>query len=179
MIQLVFCLTRRPHLTREAFLHRWLDVHGIDPTQKEWKMLVQELPPDLMVEYHDRFTTRWHEALDAGHGACVLSQPEIADIVANSLLHFDGDRYEMLDFVIMPNHVHLLATFPDKAAMVEQCGSWKHFTARQINRRLDTQDRFWQQDAFDHLVRHKGQFHSRSGEVNSQMVYCHGHGGNP
>ena len=138
--------------------NRWLDVHGIDPTEKGWKMLVQELPPDLMIEYHDRFTTRWHDTLDAGHGDCVLSQPEIADIVANSLLHFDGDRYEMLDFVIMPNHVHLLATFPDKAAMIDQCDSWKHFTARQINRRLGALGRFWQQDAFDHLVRHEGQF---------------------
>lgn len=138
--------------------NRWLDLNGIDPTQKGWKMLVQELPPDMMVEYHDRFTTRWHEALDASHGGCVLSQPEIADIVANSLLYFDGDRYEMLDFVIMPNHVHVLAVFPDKAAMIEQCDSWKHFTARRINAKLGTQGRFWQQDAFDHLVRHEGQF---------------------
>jgi REP element-mobilizing transposase RayT len=138
--------------------NRWLDVHGIDPTQKGWKMLVQELSPDLMIEYHDRFTTRWHDTLDAGHGDYVLSQPEIADIVANSLLHFDGDRYEMLDFVIMPNHVHLLATFPDKAAMIDQCDSWKHFTARRINATLGLQGRFWQQDAFDHLVRHEGQF---------------------
>ena len=138
--------------------NRWLNIHGIDPTQKGWKIRVQELPPDSMAEYHDRFTTRWHEALDSGHGACVLAQTEIADLVFDSLLHFDGDRYEMLDFVIMPNHVHLLATFPDKAAMVEQCDSWKHFTARQINRRFGTQGRFWQQDAFDHLVRHEGQF---------------------
>lgn len=138
--------------------NRWLDLHGIDPTQKSWKTQVQALPPDLIAEYHDRFTTRWHEALDASHGGCVLSQPEIADIVANSLLHFDGDRYEMLDFVIMPNHVHVLAFFPDKAAMIEQCDSWKHFTARRINAALGTQGRFWQQDAFDHLVRHEGQF---------------------
>jgi putative transposase len=138
--------------------NRWLDHHGIDPTQKSWKTRVQELPPDLMVEYHDRFITRWHAALDSGHGACVLIRPDIADILMKSLLHFDGDRYEMLDFVIMPNHVHLLATFPDKASMVEQCDSWKHFTARQINRRLGIQGRFWQQDAFDHLVRHEGQF---------------------
>jgi REP element-mobilizing transposase RayT len=111
-----------------------------------------------MAQYHNRFTTRWHESLDASHGASVLCQPEIADIVANSLLHFDGDRYEMLDFVIMPNHVHLLATFPDKAAMIDQCDSWKHFTARRINATLGLQGRFWQQDAFDHLVRHEGQF---------------------
>ena len=142
----------------QADRNRWLNTQGIDPTQKGWKMRVQELPPNLMVEYHDRFTTRWHEALDSGHGTCVLAQTEIADLVSDSLLHFDGDRYQMLDFVIMPNHIHLLATFPDKAAMVEQCDSWKHFTARKINRHLGTQGRFWQQDAFDHLVRHEGQF---------------------
>jgi uncharacterized protein (TIGR02118 family) len=28
MIQLVFCLNRRPGLSREAFLARWHDVHG-------------------------------------------------------------------------------------------------------------------------------------------------------
>lgn len=138
--------------------NRWLDLHGIDPTQKGWKIQVQSLPPDLMAEYHNRFTTRWHEALDASHGACALNQPEIAGIVANSLLHFDGERYEMLDFVIMPNHVHVLAVFPDKTAMIEQCDSWKYFTARRINARLGTTGRFWQQDAFDHLVRHEGQF---------------------
>ena len=110
-----------------------------------------------MVEYHDRFTTRWHEELDAGHGECVLQRPEIARIVHDSLRHFDGDRYEMISFVIMPNHVHLLACFPDKAAMLEQCESWKHYTGSQINRRLGTHGRFWQQDAFDHLVRHEGQ----------------------
>ena len=28
MIRLVYCLTRRPHLSREAFLRRWREVHG-------------------------------------------------------------------------------------------------------------------------------------------------------
>jgi type I restriction enzyme R subunit len=138
--------------------NHWLDLHGIDPLQKGWKTCLQELPSDTLAEYHDRFTTRWHEALDSGHGACVLAQVEVARLISDSLLHFDGDRYEMLDFVIMPNHVHLLATFPDKASMVEQCASWKHFTARRIHRCLGTRGRFWQQDAFDHLVRHEGQF---------------------
>ena len=138
--------------------NRWLVAHDIDPTRKGWKMRVQQLPPELMLEYHERFTTRWHDELDACHGSCVLERPEIAEIVTNSLLHFDGDRYEMLDFVIMPNHVHLMATLSDRQAMLDQCDSWKHFTAREINRQLGTQGRFWQQDAFDHLVRHGGQF---------------------
>ncbi len=138
--------------------NRWLVAHGIDPTVKGWKLRVQQLPTNEMMEYHDRFTTRWHAELDAGHGECVLREPELTEIVHNSLLHFDGDRYEMLSFVIMPNHVHLLACFPNKTAMLEQCESWKHYTGVQINRRLGTHGRFWQQDAFDHLVRHEGQY---------------------
>jgi REP element-mobilizing transposase RayT len=138
--------------------NRWLVAHDIDPTQKGWKMHVQQLPPEQMLEYHEHFTTRWHDELDACHGACLLERPEIAEVVANSLLHFDGDRYEMLDFVIMPNHVHLMGCFPDRESMLAQCDSWKHFTAREINRRIGASGRFWQQDSFDHLVRHEGQF---------------------
>ena len=104
-----------------------------------------------------------------GTAACALRQTELAKIVADSLRHFDGDRYALLDFVVMPNHVHLLATFPDKASMLEQCESWKHFTATRINRRLGTKGRFWQQDAFDHLV---GGMNPNSGvsSVTSQRI---------
>jgi putative transposase len=63
----------------------------------------------------------------------------------------------LLDFVVMPNHVHLLAAFPDEAAMLEQCESWKHFTAARINRTLGQKGRFLQPDAFDHLVRSERQ----------------------
>jgi putative transposase len=137
---------------------RWLAAHGIDSSKPGWKTAVQSLPADVMREFHDRFTTRWHDELDACHGACVLSRPEMARVVHGSLLHFHGARYEMLDLVVMPNHVHLLATFRDKTAMLEQCDSWKHYTAREINRMLGKSGRFWQQDAFDHLVRHERQF---------------------
>src|SRR5262249_42572849 len=66
--------------------------------------------------------------------------------------------YDLTDFVVMPNHVHLLAAFPDETTMLEQCESWKHFTATRINRRLGQKGRFWQQDGFDHLVRSSEQF---------------------
>ena len=136
----------------------WLMEHGIDATVAGWKARVQDLTAEEMAEYHERFTTRWHEELDACHGACVLRQGEVAGIVRRSLLHFHGDRYEMLDFVIMPNHLHMLVCFPDKAHMLAQCESWKHYTGVRINKRLEQQGKFWQSDAFDHLVRHEGQF---------------------
>jgi putative transposase len=104
------------------------------------------------------FWNRWHDELDACRGACVLRDPLLARIVADSLHHFDGDRYLLLDFVVMPNHLHALVAFPDEDGMLAQCESWKHYTATQINKRLNRRGRFWQQDAFDHLVRSEAQF---------------------
>jgi hypothetical protein len=46
--------------------------------------------------------------IDAGHGSCILSHPEAAALVENALLHFDQERYRLLAWVIMPNHVHVL-----------------------------------------------------------------------
>ena len=46
--------------------------------------------------------------VDAGHGSCVLHHPEVAEMVQMSFLHFDGVRYRLLAWVIMPNHVHAL-----------------------------------------------------------------------
>ena len=88
----------------------------------------------------------------------MLKRSELSEIVESSLHRFDGDCYELLDFIVMPNHVHLLAVFPEEHVMLSQCDSWKHYTAREINRKLMTRGRFWQPDAFDHLVRSEEHF---------------------
>jgi len=137
---------------------RWLVSHGIQPDDPQWRNRLERLDFKLVRDFLDAFWNRWHDALDAGHGACVLRRSELSALVADSLMHFDGDRYEVLDYVVMPNHVHLLAVFPDEAAMLTQCESWKHYTAVQINRRLGQRGRFWQADGFDHLVRTEAQF---------------------
>jgi hypothetical protein len=59
-------------------------------------------------EYYERFTERFHQWLDAGHGACWLKDPARSAIVEQSLKHFDGQRYLLGDYVVMPNHVHVL-----------------------------------------------------------------------
>ncbi|MEX2015034.1 MAG: transposase, partial [Candidatus Hydrogenedentales bacterium] len=116
------------------------------------------LPFAIREEFRSTLASRWNHALDAGHGACVLRRPELSKIVSDSLMHFDGDRYELTDYVVMPNHVHLIAAFYDEELLLNQCDSWKHFTAMHINRALGRRGRFWQQDGFDHLVRSPEQF---------------------
>jgi type I restriction enzyme R subunit len=138
--------------------HQWLRAHGINPKAVNWRRQLRALDRPIRAEFTRQFSECWHRYLDEGHGSCVLRNPEIAKIVGNSLHHFDGERYELTDFVIMPNHVHLLAAFVNEDGMLDQCDSWKHFTARQINLRLGSKDRFWQQDGFDHLVRSVEQF---------------------
>lgn len=136
----------------------WLRRHHIDPAAVDWQSQLERLPVELVAEFRQLLSDRWNDQLDACHGACVLRRPDLSSEVAASLRHFDGDRYELTDFVVMPNHVHLLAAFPTEEAMLDQCESWKHYTARQINRVLKRKGRFWQQDGFDHLVRSPEQF---------------------
>jgi len=141
----------------QAERDQWLNKHGI-ATTAERKVELTSLPSGLRTEFYRFYSNRWHDHLDAGHGACVLRQPAISEIVNKSLRHFDNDRYLLTDFIVMPNHVHLLAAFPTEEAMLAQCESWKHYTATQINRHLGTRGRFWQQEGFDHLVRSEEQF---------------------
>ena len=98
------------------------------------------------------------EYLDNGLGRCDLKRPRLSKIVADSLLYFNGDRYQIGDFVIMPNHVHLLVCLLGDTDLLKQCRSWKKFSAGKINKLLERSGRFWQEESFDHLVRSSEQF---------------------
>lgn len=102
---------------------------------------------------HREMFARWDKALDTCLGTCPLVTETSVDIIASSLKHFDGKRYQLFDFVIMPNHVHLLASFDDEENMLAQIEAWKRFTARLLNRERGGRGRFWQPNGFDHLVR--------------------------
>jgi REP element-mobilizing transposase RayT len=136
----------------------WLRRHHICPLARNLSELVDSLAAVERQEYHDHFSGRWQEMLDAGHGECVLKRPELSQIVADSLRYFDGDRYQLGDFVVMPNHVHLLVMFSGPGKLKLQCRSWKKFTAGRINEQLGRRGHFWQDESFDHLIRSPDQF---------------------
>jgi REP element-mobilizing transposase RayT len=136
----------------------WLQRHGIDATQPKWKADFSQLPAGQRKEFHTTFSREYFEYLDRGHGSCVLKDPTLASIVADSLVHFDGDRYHIGDFVVMPNHVHFLTCLFGATNLEKQCYSWKKYTAAQINRAIGRRGRFWQEESFDHLVRTPEEF---------------------
>jgi len=88
----------------------------------------------------------------------VLRQPEIAQIVVNSIRKGEElEQYELVAYVAMPNHVHLLI-WP-KIAPDRLLKSLKGSTAREANRLLGrTGEPFWQKESYDHWVRNPSEF---------------------
>jgi REP element-mobilizing transposase RayT len=131
----------------------WLRRHDIDPASPGWKARLRELPDPQQNEFDKNFSSEYLEHLDRGHGECVLRRPDLAAIVAENIRHFDGERYILADFVVMPNHVHLLVCLLGATDIEGQCSSWKKYTATKINKALGQHGRFWHEESFDHLVR--------------------------
>jgi putative transposase len=80
---------------------------------------------------------RIERELDIGLGACWLGKPEIASLVQDALLHFDGERYRVIAWCLMPNHVHVVIDILDGQSLTGIVRSWKSFTARQATRDSD------------------------------------------
>ncbi|MGD0251506.1 MAG: helicase C-terminal domain-containing protein, partial [Verrucomicrobiota bacterium] len=125
----------------QAELQEWLRRHP------EPRTLEQE------VEYSELFAERFHRWLDSGLGKCWLQQPEISAFVEEALRFFDGQRYWLGHFVVMPNHVHVLVRPLGENTLSEILHSWKSFTAKKINAVLGRGGKVWQDESFDCLVR--------------------------
>jgi carbamoylphosphate synthase large subunit/REP element-mobilizing transposase RayT len=104
-------------------------------------------------EYRKRFLQPREDWLDQGNGSCALRQPAASQIVADALRHFDGERYHLDAFVVMPNHVHALVQPLPGYALKDVVRSWKGYTARQINKTLGRSGTVWMQESFDRIVR--------------------------
>jgi putative transposase len=91
--------------------------------------------------------------LDEGRGACVLREPKNAEIVENALVHFDGERYRLLAWVVMPNHVHAMVEQVEGYRLSDIVHSWKSYTAKAINGVRKRSGSLWAPDYFDRFVR--------------------------
>ncbi|MBI2376191.1 MAG: transposase [Deltaproteobacteria bacterium] len=110
---------------------------------------VRDLPESRRA--HER-RARIEAALDRGHGARFLAVPEVADVVERALLCFDGARYRLHAWVVMPTHVHVVVT-PSDRSLSEIVHSWKSYSAKAANRILGRRGSFWLQEYFDRVIR--------------------------
>ena len=103
----------------------------------------------------DQRRQRIEAALDQGMGACWLKQPNVARVVADALNHFNGNRYTLHAWVIMPNHVHALTTPAAAVTLFSIMHSWKSFTAKQANGLLERTGQFWMEETYDRVMRNR------------------------
>ena len=83
----------------EAEQKAWLRHNGLEHHSIEDAIQQTTVPENLRRQFLKFRKQRWHKNLDDCHGDCVLRQPDLADIVADSLLKFHGERYDVERFV--------------------------------------------------------------------------------
>jgi putative transposase len=119
----------------------------------EWEHL-------LSIEDEREKRTKLEEYLDRGLGSCRLRDHRIARIMEGALLHFHGERYDLLAWCVMPNHVHVLVQVM-KTPLSKLMQSWKRYVATHCPERRSPTRRddagFWQREYWDTFMRNEDQ----------------------
>ncbi|HVE71382.1 MAG TPA: transposase [Thermoanaerobaculia bacterium] len=104
------------------------------------------------------FGIRLDRELDAHRGSCLLRVH--GDLVANALKYFDGSRYELHAWCVMPNHVHVMFHITAGADVPLVLHSWKSYTAHRIGKGV-----IWQREYFDRVVRSPQEFNETAAYI--------------
>ncbi|MBS1728291.1 MAG: transposase [Armatimonadetes bacterium] len=115
-------------------------------------------------------TARVEKLLDLGHGSCVLHQTMCAEIVHDSLHFLDGTHYDLVSWVIMPNHVHFLARFNQGQSMPKALHALKSFTSNEIKKVHPQMGAVWMEGYFDRFMRSEEHYLRTIGYIHGNPV---------
>lgn len=104
--------------------------------------------------------------LDKGLGCCALAKPEMAQVVWDALQHHNGDRYNLIAWSIMPNHVHVLIETAQELSKIIQ--TWKSYTGRWAMANNEKYclgiepgaKSFWRTEYWDRFIRDEAHFNN-------------------
>ena len=107
--------------------------HLADSLPREVAQRLRDEVRRLPLEKQDvEWRKRVEAWIDSGYGSCVLRELEVAEMAQNAFFYFDGERYRLLEWVVMPNHVHVLFQPINGWTVAQTVASWKKYTARGI-----------------------------------------------
>jgi putative DNA methylase len=152
----------------------------IQQMKQRKELLLNQTPsaPLSTSQHHERvhklLFAAYDKQLDAGSEVRWLDDPRIAALVRRSLYFWHGQKYDLLAYAIMPNHVHVLflprelpprpvdsalrtdeigETSDQKSPLSDIMHSLKSYTAHEANKLLRRDGQFWQHESYDHWVR--------------------------
>jgi REP element-mobilizing transposase RayT len=147
-----------PHFDGRA-IPQFITLHLADSIPKKvierWQRQLSGLNPAQEKLILER---RIEKYLDQGYGSCFLKDPRIAKMVQDSLLKFDGVRYNLFAWVIMPNHSHTLLRRFEDWELDQLMHSHKSYTAHEANKLLNRHGQFWMEEYFDRYIRNAQHF---------------------
>jgi putative transposase len=117
-------------LPQEALKRIFFSRRDIPATAAKMGRSLTEVEKRRLVNLHTR---RVENFLDSGAGACSLKNDTIAKLVADSLREFDGERYRLFAWCVMPNHVHAVFQTLSANKLPGILHSWKSFSAKRAN----------------------------------------------
>jgi REP element-mobilizing transposase RayT len=88
----------------------------------------------------------------------VLRDSICAALVVDAWRHFDGRRYRLHAWVLMPNHVHVVLTVFVGSPLSALMQAQKSFTAHRIRRNLGGAGSVWHPDYWDRFIRDDAHF---------------------
>ncbi len=109
---------------------------------------------------------QYEKFLSLGYGCCAMKHTEMAQVVFEALKYHDGNKYNLLAWSIMPNHVHVLIKTNDNLPKIIQ--SWKSFTGKwalKNNKKYNlgiqkNASKFWMPEYWDRFIRDEDHFNN-------------------
>lgn len=155
-----------PHRNKEGLI-QFITFRLADSLPQEVLKQIEEEIKNLSGENRDVEKRKKYEYwLDKGLGSCALTNREMAQVVQEAFLHHDGDKYNLLAWSIMPNHVHVLIKAASDLPKIIQ--SWKSFTGKwalannkKFNLGIEASAKeFWMPEYWDRFIRDEDHFNN-------------------
>lgn len=131
-----------------------------------------ELTEKWVEEFNRKRATLENELLDKALGSCVLKRSDVRTLLSDVLLHFDGVRYYMHSFVIMPNHVHMVLQPFEGWRIQDIMLSIKTYSAKVINKLLGRKGTFWQREYYDRYIRNERHYYTVMRYIEGNPRHC-------
>jgi REP element-mobilizing transposase RayT len=135
---------------------------------KKWKdeLASSEPTADLQKALHQRIA----HYEDAGHGSLILLRQDCAEIIQSQLINGDPGHYHLIEWCIMPNHVHVLIKLHESSSLAKIVQSWKGKSACLINRLLERKGALWQREYYDRYIRDQDHYHDCRSYIRNNPV---------
>lgn len=139
-------ITFRLHDSLPQELLSWCKLYAGLTNRQDCQAEIVRQKQKMMLRLIDKYE-------DSGYGQCFLKDERVAAMIRDTLMLHDGNKYDLLAWCIMPNHVHVLISVNGEYSLSQILHSWRSYTAHAANGILGRTGQFWMSEYFDRYIR--------------------------